>query len=983
MVEILIVNWRKLPMMRLFPIFVPLLFSLAAAAQSREPMIVDEKASAAYRWLNKAVLESRPLDDMEDLTTWSSFTTSGGAIVDARKVMKTVDSNATVALISLTKEKVHHGERSLLMRTPTRLPGVAPATGRGWGRSGIRRHFDGEDWTKYNRISLWIYPDLPGFYTTALDFRLYNDGQEKLPALFGQEGETSLILRNHQWNHIVWEIGNVARDKITGFEASYGLSGSAPGEADSIRFYFDDLSLEQVDADKIEGWDVWKGRIAYSQAGYQTGAPKSAVASGLDAKIFQLIDAHTGNVAFSGPVETATTHIGVFQVMDFSGCRTPGLFTLRVGAGTLRGGAVSTQPFPIGADVWEETIRKALNFFYTERCGMDVPGVHGACHRDWTCVHGDKRININGGWHDAGDLSQQAEATDEITYALFSMAEKLQQRNDNPELYARVLEEARWGLDWVLKTGFGDGFRNVGSINSRRTDGVMGNDDDITSVARNNPLTNFEAALVEASAYRVFKNSDPRLANYALQMARSDWQFAMAGLPTLVKPTGLFRGNFDSDNVEDELPSIAILTAVELYKATGDQQYEDKAVAFAPTITGSQQRTRPDWDIPLTGFFYTSTARDRLLHYCHRGRDEAPTLALTALCRTFPSHPDWMKWYTSVTLYSEYLKTISTYTGPYAVLPGSVYADTEYRHVPESRMESYRQQVLNGIPLGKGHYLRLFPVWMDYRGHFGTILPQAQALAAAAALRNDPASADLAERQLEWIIGRNPFAESTMYGEGLDFVPLYTPSSGDMVGGLPVGIQTRGAKDVPYWPVQSTWTYKEIWGHPVTNWIWLLSAIEGPAVVSGKADSTVRFTEVSSGQETTVSPAQSGGSFLVHLPEGRYRIASSGVKIEQDVLPGGDYSFDLRADSALSFTVRQSVSGRTATVRVVLRGAGRHRIAVRGDGVRFDTIEKTVELRPGVETVVEFKGRLTPAEPWVALVASDGEWLHGKEVRGE
>jgi len=938
-------------------------------------MVADDKASAAYRWLHKRVLASHPLDYMEDLTHWSSYTTSGGAIVDARKVMKTIDSNGTVALIDLSTEKVHQGERSLLMRTPTRLPGVAPATGRGWGRSGIRRHFDGEDWTGYNRISFWIYPDLPGFYTTALDFQLYNDGKEKLPALFGQEGGTSLILRNHQWNHVVWEISNVARDKITEFEASYGLSGSAPGEADSIRFFFDDLTLERVDADKIEGWDVWKGRIAYSQAGYQTGAPKSAVASGLDAKTFELIDAHSGNVAFSGKVETETTSVGSFQAMDFSACRTPGLYTLRAGT-------AATQPFPIDADIWEETLRKALNFFYTERCGIDVPGVHGVCHRDWTCVHDGKRININGGWHDAGDLSQQAEATDEITYALFSMAEKLQQRNDNPDLYARVLEEAKWGLDWVLKTSFGDGFRDVGSINSRRTDGVMGNDDDITVTARNNPLTNFEAALVEAIAYRILRESDPRLAAYALQMARADWGFAVKGLPALVKPTGLFRGNFDSDNVEDELPSIAILTAVELYKATGERQYAERATAFAPTITGSQQRTRPHWDIPLTGFYYTGTARDRLLHYCHRGRDEAPTLALTALCRTFPDHPDWMKWYTSVTLYSEYLKKIATYTGPYGVLPGGVYADTEYLHVPESRMESYRQQVLNGIPVGKGHYLRLFPVWMDYRGHFGTILPQAQALAAAGALRNDPASTDLAERQLEWIIGRNPFAESTMYGEGQDFVPLYTPSSGDMVGGLPVGIQTRGAKDEPYWPIQSTWTYKEIWGHPVTNWIWLLSAIEGPAVVGGRADSAVQFTELSCGLKTVATPG-AGGVFSVHLPEGRYRITSGSVTAEQELLPGSDYTFDLRADSAMNVAVRQSVTGRTATLQVVLRGKGRHRIAVRGDGVDFGAADRTVELRAGSDTIVEFHGRLTPGEPWVAVVGTDGDWTHGKEAKGE
>jgi hypothetical protein len=80
---------------------------------------------------------------------------------------------------------------------------------------------------------------------------------------------------------------------------------------------------------------------------------------------------------------------------------------------------------------------------------------------------------------------------------------------------------------------------------------------------------------------------------------------------------------------------------------------------------------------------------------------------------------------------------------------------------------------------------------MDYRGNFGTLLPEAQALANAADLRGDLASAQLATQQLEWIIGKNPFAASTMWGEGYDFTPLYSPSSGEIVGSLPVGIQTR------------------------------------------------------------------------------------------------------------------------------------------------------------------------------------------------
>ncbi|MFT3701154.1 MAG: hypothetical protein QM802_02230 [Agriterribacter sp.] len=269
-------------------------------------------------------------------------------------------------------------------------------------------------------------------------------------------------------------------------------------------------------------------------------------------------------------------------------------------------------------------------------------------------------------------------------------------------------------------------------------------------------------------------------------------------MPSLKKSKEIWRGSFDSDNVEHELASQAIMASVDLWKATGEKKYADKAIELSALIINAQQRKRTDWDVPLTGFYYTNTAKDRILHYCHRGREQGATLALTELCNAFPNHPDWMKWYAGVTLYSEYLKTIATYTAPFGVMPSSIYTDSEYLHVPESRMPSFKKQVLNGIPLGKGHYLRLFPVWMDYRGHFGTILPQAQSLAAAAHLRGDLSAMQLSEHQLEWIIGRNPFSQSTMWGEGYDFAPLYTPSSGDMVGALPVGIQTKGEADVPY-----------------------------------------------------------------------------------------------------------------------------------------------------------------------------------------
>ena len=69
----------------------------------------------------------------------------------------------------------------------------------------------------------------------------------------------------------------------------------------------------------------------------------------------------------------------------------------------------------------------------------------------------------------------------------------------------------------------------------------------------------------------------------------------------------------------------------------------------------------------------------------------------------------------------------------------------------------FRAQVLNGIPLGDGHYLRLFAVWMDYRGHFGTILPQALALGEAAHLRGNLPTAQLAQATDGMGIGTKSF----------------------------------------------------------------------------------------------------------------------------------------------------------------------------------------------------------------------------------
>lgn len=734
------------------------------------PMPIPFEDTIRHRWLEKPVLANRPLDDMESLDNWS---------------------HQGFGHMSLTGERAKSGRQSLRLTSPTVGDKPGGTLGRPFGAAAAIRRFNGEDWTDFNRLSVWVYPTLPGFRVISMCVILHNDGQERVPDVYNRSGLNFVLIEGDRWNHIVWEIAHLGRDKVTGVEFQYRLQGNEPGAAATVCYDIDDLELQKVDPDHFEGWSVAPGRIAYCHAGYPVNASKTAIVTDSGNREFSVIDAATGKAVLTKPAQTVTTHIGTFRLLDFSELRSPGKYVLRLGGTT-------TRSFEVRPDIWRDTIIKTINFFYCERCGAEVSGIHDVCHRDWRVKHGDKEIVINGGWHDAGDLSQGLVNSSEAVYAMFDLARRLQ--GADPALAARLIEEARWGLDWVLKTRFGDGFRCTWATMDFWTDGILGTVDDVTCEARSQPFENFLAASAEALASQVLKQQDPVRAGYCLDAAKEDWRFA--------------RERLKSANLE--LAAAALESSIDLHEATGERSYADEAAAFARIVLDCQRQDAPKWDIPLTGFFYSDPKKTRILHYSHRGHEQAPIVGLVRLCRLLPQHPDRARWDEAISLYCQYYKTIVRYTAPYSMLPASIY------HVDESNRATFREQVEKGIRLGDGYYLRLFPVWFDFRGNHGTVLSQTKGLAAAARLRNDVELLDLCRRQLEWVLGRNPFCQSTMYGEGHDYAPQYTAMSGDMVGSLPVGIQTHFERDVPYWPADNCYNYKEVWVHPSSRWLWLM-----------------------------------------------------------------------------------------------------------------------------------------------------------------
>ena len=767
-----------------------LLKQLEQSHYLREVMKIDSADAGMTRWAKKKVEKSRVLPLATDF--YGLKTTGPGTIQ--------IDHN-----IARSKEG------SILIETPASL-GVKNPSNRSYGAAEVIRPLNGEDLTGFNRFSVWVYADAPGLYSVFVGCTLYNGGKHIMPTPGRFEGQHFVTVYPNKWQQILWEIPDLYRDSVTGFSVNVMLGGSPKGASDRMKLYIDDMRIEQVEAENSKGFNLRKNAIAYSHSGYRLGATKQALVQNIADPRFQIFN-EKNKLVYSG---TGTKLDSGFVQLDFTPFNTPGYYTLKVDNRI-------TKPFPIGDEAWQATAWRTLNFFYAERCGYDQPGIHQACHQDVFCVHPDgRRIPVNGGWHDAADLTQGVGNTARGGMAMLELAKAVQSKDK--KLYDRLLEEARWGLNWTLQTRFGDGYRDGGLIIGIWTDNIIGTKDDMETKATNNPFDNLIAASYCAMAVPFYQSSDPVFASWCRNSAIEDFKFANELL-----------GQFVTNKNEVELYSQAMVTAMHLSRLTQDQYYLDRAAQYARIVMDCQQKERrTDWAIQLLGFFYESREKKRILEFFHRSNEELMVQGLSMLCNDAPKHPDAPKWKASCQAYADYLHNISKMITPYGILPAAIYelnnADFagiyhEGDKVGMPSMEEYNAQVKNGIPLSSNFYLRRFPVAYQFRGFHAVLMGKAKAAFILSKLLNDKELKNIATRQIEYIVGYNPFAMSTIYGDGYDYPPLYGAFAGDVTGAVPVGIETFENEDQPYMPMQVNATYKEIWTHTTASVIWLLAEL--------------------------------------------------------------------------------------------------------------------------------------------------------------
>ena len=741
--------------------------------------------SLMAKWEGKEVLDSHLLDDMEVPGKW--------------KVRIGHPS------LGYTRDNCFEGEQALRytvsmvdwdhINAPSERSPWGSFAGSQGGWSCISLEFDEpQDWTAYNRIAFRVYIHPSRNPNVSFFVNLVNGTGKDRTLTPGRE--TNFDIPQGEWRQVMWEIDYLPRDSVRRFDICQTMTGYDRDIGEQyVTLDFDSLELQKVEPDHYEGWDLPEGIFAFSHIGYRPGDHKSALAGMSGGRKFSIVD-NEGRTVYAGKAGKLSKKGNDFAVLDFSRFRRPGVYTIRYGD-------AESKPFPIEDDVWLTPLFSAVNFYFCQRCGYPVEGIHGICHQDWQGFHGDEKKVINGGWHDAGDLSQGAWRTAYACYALMSALKSCRGRKDLEDLSARLLDEASWGVDWLLKTRFSDGYHMSWSAQRIYSDNVAGTPDDVVSVADLVPWELFQTSAVFSSAVGLLEEARSKELEAA---AKEDWGNAMKS-----------RADWDSATyLEASWGAIASTLLFEKYK---DEEYRSAALMFGRLLMDCQEQEYVD-GIPYRGYFYTDNSRKSILQDYHAAFNEAPMMAIGLLVRVFPKEKDTPLWKQAAMIFiNDYLKPGSRISAPYCLLPAGIFRRVDVTGYPD-QLTQYE----DGTQINDDYAIRTFPIWHDHVFHGSTNfhLSQAWALAEAAAILDDKEAMGLVQDQLEWTFGRNPFGMSLMYGVGYDYAPLFAYCTHNIVGALPVGVDCFHG-DEPFWNGSAWATSKEIWVEPVSRFLGTLA----------------------------------------------------------------------------------------------------------------------------------------------------------------
>jgi len=319
--------------------------------------------------------------------------------------------------------------------------------------------------------------------------------------------------------------------------------------------------------------------IAVNQVGYLPNDSKIAVISCAEPAGNDLftVEREDGSPAFRGRL---SADFGAYLAFahnyraDFSAVREKGRYRIVLEL-------ASSPSFEINDDVYSSLPDSLLRFFVVQRCGPTSPQLHRECHLyDVTGVMSrmgrtKEKLDLTGGWHDAGDYIKFTITTSYAAYLLLLTAESF------PRLSGPLLSEARIGLDWLMKMHPKPGrlLTQVQDISDHSVGWRLPEDDPLAKgrIACEYPsraqAASFAAAMAIGS--RLYRSSgDSTYAEVCLQHAKDAYLLAAGSRLSAADCPA------DSHYCDLESRDNIALAAAELFAATGEKAYLDSATTL-------------------------------------------------------------------------------------------------------------------------------------------------------------------------------------------------------------------------------------------------------------------------------------------------------------------------------------------------------------------------------------------------------------------
>ena len=252
-----------------------------------------------------------------------------------------------------------------------------------------------------------------------------------------------------------------------------------------------------------------------------------------------------------------------------------------------------------------------------------------------------------------------------------------------------------------------------------------------------------------------------------------------------------------------------IQASIELYKTTNDARYKDYAIEQIAKLKKLQAPINEDG---FGGFFFNSPTGKQPYKNISRGCLEF--ISLCDLIQTFPAHKDVANWKDMISDYAYYYLRFMSNKNNFGIVPFGLYTDKD----PGGNRKE-----------GK-YWYRYFmqPELSWWVGINANITSAGVGLVKAASTLNDQELAGLAQRQLDWVVGVNPFNSSTMVGVGHNHLKHFGGSSFlPRTPVIPGAVLNGMGGDHEDQPIigDGWWQISEYWTPMVAYTLWLMAEI--------------------------------------------------------------------------------------------------------------------------------------------------------------